>query len=300
MIPTSAHPKELWPGIVAFFGAVYDEHNEEFSEIFDTESSSKAYEERVQQRGFGLAPVKDQGASIQYEGTQAGYTSRIVNITYAIGATITREAIEDNQYESLAPRFARHQAFSIRQTQENVAANVLNRAFNTSYTGGDGKALCVNDHPEANGSQSNLLTVAADLSESALENMLIQIAQATDSKGLKIALIGRKLIVHPGDLFNATRILDSVLRSGTPNNDINAIKKLGLLPDGVTANHYLSDSDAWFVKTNAPEGMIRQVRRAVEFAQDNDFDTENAKMKASIREGYGWGDWRGAFGSPGA
>lgn len=300
VMTTGAHPKELWPGIQAFFGATYDEHNEEWSEIFDPEISTKAYEERLQHRGFGLAPKKDQGASISFEDTTAGYTSRIVNITYALGAVITREAIEDGQYESLATRLARYLAFSIRQTEENVGANVLNRAFSSSYLGGDGVCLCSASHPEASGNQSNLLTVAADLSEVALENMLIQVSQATDSKGLKVALIGKKLIVHPSEIFNATRILDSVLRSGSANNDINALKKMGMLPDGVVANHYLSNEDAWFVKTNAPEGMICQNRRAVEFAKDNDFDTENAKMKASIRKGFGWGDWRGLYGTPGA
>lgn len=299
-ITSGAHPKELWPGVKAFFGATYDEHQEEWSQVFDVETSDKAYEERVQHVGFGLAPVKSQGASISYEDTQAGYVSRIVNITYALGAVVTREAIDDGLYESIAMRLARYLSFSIRQTEENVGANVLNRAFNTSYVGGDSKALCVSDHPEVGGNQSNVLTVAADLSETALENMLIQISQAVDEKGLKVSLIGKKLVIPPALMFVATRILESVGRSGTDYNDVNALKQLGMLPDGVTVNHYLTDADAWFVKTNVPEGLICQERRAVEFGKDNDFDTENAKMKASIRKGFGWGNWRGLYGTPGA
>lgn len=300
MITTGAHPKELWPGVKAFFGASYDEHAEEWSQIFDVESSDKSYEERVHHVGLGLAPVKDQGASISFEDTQQGYVSRITNVTYALGGIVTREAIEDGQYESIATRLARYMAFSIRQTQENVAANVLNRAFSNTYTGGDGLELCSAVHVTADGTQSNELAVAADFSETALEDLLVQIMNATDTKGLKISLIGQKLIVPPALTFEAARVLESVNQSGTANNDVNAIRALGMLPQGVAVNHYLTDADAWFVKTNAPDGMIYQTRRAVEFAKDNDFDTENAKMKASIRFGVGWADWRGIFGSPGA
>jgi phage major head subunit gpT-like protein len=300
MITTGAHPKELWPGVKAFFGATYDEHPEEYGQIFDSESSDKAYEERVHHVGLGLAPVKDQGASISFEDTQQGYVSRITNVVYALGGIVTREAIEDGQYESIATRLARYMAFSVRQTQENVCANVLNRAFNSSYTGGDGLELCSAVHVTSDGTQSNELAVASDFSESALEDLLVQIMNATDTKGLKISLIGQKLIVPPALSFEAARVLESVNQSGTANNDINAIRALGMLPGGVAVNHYLTDTDAWFVKTNAPEGMIYQTRRAVEFAKDNDFDTENAKMKASIRFGVGWADWRGIYGSPGA
>jgi len=300
MITTGSHPKSLWPGVKAFFGANYDEHSMEYSQIFDAESSDKGYEERVHHVGLGLAPVKDQGQSISFEDTAQGYTSRISNITYALGAVVTREAIEDGQYESIANRLARYIAFSIRQTLENVGANVLNRAFNSSYTGGDGKELCATDHVTADGSQSNELASAADLSEASLENLLIQIMNATDTKGLKISLIGQKLIVPPALTFTANRILESVGRTATANNDINAIKNMGMLPGGVSVNHYLTDADAWFVKTNAPEGLICQDRRGVEFAKDNDFDTENAKMKGSVRKGFGYGDWRGIFGTPGA
>lgn len=300
VITTGAHPKELWPGVKAFFGATYDEHPEEYGQIFDMEPSDKLYEERVHHVGLGLAPVKNQGASISFEDTAQGYVSRITNVTYALGAIVTREAIEDGQYESIAMRLARYLAFSIRQTEENVAANVLNRAFNSSYVGGDGLELCSTAHVTSNGTQSNELAVAADLSEQSLEDMIIQIMQATDTKGLKISLTGQKLIIPPALTFEAARILESVNQSGTANNDINAIRALGLLPGGVVGNHYLTDPDAWFIKTNAPEGLICQTRRAVEFAKDNDFDTENAKMKASVRKGFGWADWRCLYGSPGA
>lgn len=299
-ISTGSHPKDLWPGVKAHFGATYDEHPEEFSMCFDIQSSDKKYEERVQYRGMGLAPVKSEGASINFEDTAQGYVSRITNITYGIGGIVTRDAIDDGQYENLATRVAGHIAFSIRQTQENVAANVLNRAFTAGYTGGDGVVLCSASHPEANGNQSNILSVAADLSEASIEDMCIQIMNATDSKGLKVSLIGRKLIIPPALTFEATRILKSSLQSGTSNNDVNALKVSGMLPDGIAVNHYLTDADAWFIKTNAQEGLIYQTRRAVEFAKDNDFDTENAKMKGTIRFGVGWADYKGVYASAGA
>lgn len=294
-ITTGNHPKDLWPGVKKFFGDTYEEHPTEYTEIFDVQSSDKSYEERVQYVGLGLAPVKSQGASITFEDSRQGYTSRINNITYAIGGIVTREAIEDGQYESIASRISRYIAFSIRQTEENVGANVLNRAFNTSYLGGDGVCLISASH-----TRSNILSVAADFSESALEDMLIQIMQATDENGLKISLIGKKLIIPTQLTFEATRVLESLQQSNSANNDINALKKLGMLPDGVSANHYLTDADAFFIKTNAPEGMICQERRSVEFAKDNDFDTENAKMKGSVRKGFGWADYLGMYGSPGA
>ncbi len=300
VMSTGSHPKDLWPGVKAHFGNVYDEHPEEYMQIFDQETSDKSYEERVQYVGFGLAPVKSKGASISFDDAQQGYVSRITNITYAIGGIVTREAIEDGQYESVASRIAKYIAFSIRQTEENVSANILNRAFNASYVGGDGVTLINSAHPETGGDQSNVLSVAADLSEASLEDMLIQIMLATDSRGLKVSLVGRRLIVPPQLAFEANRILESMQRVGTADNDINAIKNMGMIPDGAAVNHYLSDTNAWFIKTNAPEGMICQSRRAVEFGQDNDFDTENAKMKGSIRKGWGWADWRGLYGTPGA
>jgi len=300
VMTTGAHPKDLWPGVKAHFGATYDEHPQEWSMIFDTETSNKAFEERVQYVGMSLAPTKNQGASITFDDAKQGYVSRITNITYGIGGIVTREAIEDGQYESVATRIARYIAFSIRQTIENVAANIINRATNASYTGGDGVVLATASHPEHNGNQSNLLSSAADLSETSLEDMLIQIMNATDSKGLKISLIGQKLIIPTALAFDAQRILKSVQQSGTANNDVNALRDMGMLPGGIVVNHYLTDTDAWHIKTNAMEGLIAQTRRAVEFDKDNDFPTENAQMKGTIRMGFGWADWRGFYHSAGS
>jgi hypothetical protein len=298
-ITTGSHPKSLWPGVKAFFGKTYAEKPLVCTMVFDEQSSDKSYEERVEETGFGLAPVKGEGASISYDTDAQGYTSRFVNVTYGLGAKVTMEAIEDNQYESVAKSKAAKLARSMRQTKENVFANVLNRAFNASYVGGDASAMIVNNHATLDGTQSNLLTVAADLSEASLEDMLTQIRQAKDSRGLRIQLKGQKLIVSPENEFEATRILSSVNQSGTANNDINAIRELGLLPGGVVVWDYLTDVDAWFVKTDAPEGLIMQNRRAMSFDQDNDFDTSNACMKAMERYAGGWADWRGVFGSPG-
>jgi len=300
VMTTGAHPKDQWPGVKAHFGASYNEHPEEWTMIFDQEGSDKSYEERVQYVGLGLAPAKTQGASIAFDDAKQGYTSRITNITYAIGGIVTREAIEDGQYESVATRIARYIAFSIRQTCENVGANILNRAVTAAYTGGDGVVLATASHPEHNGNQSNILAPAADLSEAALEDLLIQIMNATDSKGLKISLIGQKLIIPTALAFEATRILKSVQQSNSANNDVNALRDMGMLPGGVVVNHYLNDADAWHIKTNAPEGLIAQNRRAVEFDKDNEFQTENALMKGSIRKGFGWADWRGVYHSQGA
>lgn len=299
-ITTGSHPKSLWPGVKKFFGKTYAEKPIVADMVFDEYSSQKAYEEYVEETGFGLAPVKTEGAGISYDTDAQGYVSRLTNTTYALGAKVTEEAIEDNQYESVARRKAANLARSMRQTKENVFANVLNRGFNSSYTGGDGKELLATDHPTLSGDQSNELAVAADLSEASLEDLLTLIRQAKDSRGLRIQLKGQMLIVPPQLEFEATRIVSSVNQSGTANNDINAMKELGMLPKGVVVWDYLTDADAFFVKTDAPEGLIRQQRRALRLEQDNDFDTSNALMKASERYASGWADWRGVFGSPGA
>jgi phage major head subunit gpT-like protein len=300
VITTGSHPKSLWPGVKAFFGKTYREKPTICAMVFDSMTSDKAYEEIVEETGFGLAPQKAEGASVSYDTDAQGYTTRLTNVTYGLGAIITREALEDNQYESVATRKAGKMARSMRQTKENVHANVLNRAFTAAYAGGDGKELLATDHPSLAGSQSNELAVAADLSEASLEDGLIMIRQATDSRGLRIQLEGQKLIVPAQLAFEATRILSSVNQSGTANNDINAMKALGLLPGGVVIWDYLSDADAWFIKTDAPEGLVTLQRRALALSQDNDFDTENARMKATERYVSGWGDWRGLYGSAGA
>lgn len=299
-ITTGSHPKSLWPGVKKFFGKVYAEKPMACEMVFDQYSSEKAYEEYVEETGFGLAPVKPEGSGISYDTDAQGYVSRLTNTTYGLGAKVTQEAIEDNQYESVARKKSAKLARSMRQTKETVFANILNRGFNSGYTGGDGKELFATDHPTLSGSQSNELAVAADLSEASLEDLLTLIRQAKDSRGLRIQLKGQKLIVPPELEFEATRILSSVNQSGTANNDINAMRELGLLPGGVVVWDYLTDADAFFVKTDAPDGLIRQQRRALSIDQDNDFDTSNACMKATERYAGGWADWRGAFASPGA
>lgn len=300
IITTGNHPKALWPGMRAFWGRQYDEHPQEWSNIFDSESSEKNYEEDTEVTGFGLATVKNQGAAVSYDSETQGPTKRYTHVTYGLGYIVTREELEDNLYEVVSKRRIKALSFSVRQTEETVAANIMNRAFNSSYTGADGKEMCAPDHPTADGTQSNELATASDLSEAAIEDLCIQVMNAKNSRGLRIALMPKKLIVPPNEAFNAERILKSTLQSGTANNDINAIRSMGVLPGGVVVNHYLSDTDAWWIKTNAPNGLMRFNRRATEFKQDNDFDTENAKAKSTLRFSVGWTDWRAIYGSPGA
>lgn len=300
-ITTGSHPKALWPGVAAFFGKTYAEKPMACDMVFDLKKSTKAYEEYVEETGFGLAPVKAEGASISYDTDSQGYISRIVNVTYGLGAKVTMEAIDDNQYEDVAKSKSGKLARSMRQTKENVYANILNRAFSGSGAlGGDNVTLCANNHPTLSGNQSNLGTVAADLSEASLEDLLTVIRLAKNSRGLRIQLKGVKLIVPPQLEFIATRIMSSTNQAGTANNDINAVRSLGMLPGGIVVWDYLSDADAWFIKTDATDGLIKQQRKALALAQDNDFDTSNACMKATERYAGGWADWRGVFASPGA
>lgn len=299
-ITTGTHPKSLWPGVKAFFGKTYAEKPMVCDMVFSKMSSDKAYEEVVEETGFGLAPQKPEGQSVSYDTDAQGYTTRFTNVTYGLGAIITQEAIEDNQYENVATRKAAKLARSMRQTKENVHANILNRGFTAAFAGGDGVELFATTHPTLSGNQSNELAVAADLSEASLEDLLILIRQAKDSRGLRIQLEGQKLIVPAALAFEATRIVSSVNQSGTANNDINAMKAMGMLPGGIVIWDYLSDDDAFFVTTDAPEGLTSFQRRALQLTQDNDFDTTNARMKATERFSVGWSDWRGCYASPGA
>lgn len=299
-ITTGSHPKALWPGVKAFFGKTYDEKPLICDMVFDNYTSDKAYEEYVEETGFGLAPVKPEGAGISYDTDAQGYVSRLINVTYALGAKVTMEAIDDNQYENVAKSKAKKLARSMRQTKENVYANVLNRGFNSAYVGGDGVELFSTAHPTLSGSQSNELAVAADLSEASLEDALILIRQMKDSRGLRIQAQGVKLVIPSQLFFTATRIMSSVNQSGTANNDINAVRSTGMLPGGIVTWDYLTDPDAWFIKTDVDDGLIRQTRKAMSFTQDNDFDTSNACMKAMERYSAGWADWRGMVASPGA
>ena len=299
-ITTGSHPKQNWPGVKKIFGSSYDEKPSVFSMVFKETSSDKGYEEYVEETGFGLAPIKAQGASIQYDTDAQGYISRITNVTYGLGAKVTQEAIEDNQYFKVASKKSRKLARSMKHTKEQVFANILNRGFNSSYTGGDGVELLSTAHPTVDGTQSNELAVAADLSEASLEDMLTLVRGLTDSRGLRIQARGMKLVVPSALEFAATRILSSANQSGTANNDVNAMRTLGLLPGGVVVWDYLTDPDAFFATTDVDDGLIYQNRRGLSLEQDNDFDTSNACMKATERYAGGWGDWRGIVGSPGA
>lgn len=300
VITTGNHPKALWPGMRAFWGRQYSEHPVEWKQIFEDNTSEKNYEEDTEVTGFGLATTKDQGAAVAYDSESQGPTKRYTHVTYGLGYIVTREELEDNLYETVSKRRIKALAFSIRQTEEIIAANILNRAFNSSYTGGDGKEMLATDHPTLDGTQSNELATPADLSEASLEDLCIQIMNTKNSRGLRIAMMPKKLITSPSEAFNAERILKSQLQSGTANNDINALKSMGAIPGGVVVNHYLTDLDAFFIQTNCPNGLMRFTRRGTEFRQDNDFDTENAKAKSTLRFSVGWTDWRGIFGSAGA
>jgi hypothetical protein len=297
IITRSTNPDLLWPGIQAIFGTTYEKLDKEYTRIFDVRRSTKAYEKVAEATGLGIAVVKPEGSSITYDAPGQGPTNVMTHATYGLGYIMTREADEDNQYQDVAEANAAALPWSMWTTKEIVHANVLNRAFNGSYAGGDGQPLASASHPTANGTQSNLLT-AADLSEAALEDALTTIASAKNSAGLPIALRAVRLIVGPGQIFNATRILESDGRSGTANNDLNAFKTLGLVPE-IVVNHYLDDPDAWFLQTNAPNGLISYQRRALALEKDNDFDTENRKHKATERYSAGWGDARSIFANAG-
>ncbi len=299
VITTGNHPSALWPGIKAWWGRRYNEHQEEYTQLYDMESSSQNYEKDVELTGFGLAPVKAQGASVIYDSELQGTISQYVHVAYALGYIVTKEELDDGLYEEVSKRRAQALAFSMRQTKENVAANRYNRAFNTSYTYGDGKAMCVSDHPTVDGTQSNVLAVAADLSELSLEDMTIQIMNATNSKGLKINLMPKSLHLATANYFNVERILKSQLQNDTANNAVNVLKTMGTIPQ-VVVSHYFSDPDAWFIRTNAPRGMIGYNRVPIQFTRDNDFDTENAKAKNYERYSFGLTDFRGIYGTPGA
>lgn len=299
-ISTGNHPKALWPGVHKFVMGEYDEHPTEYTEIFDMEKSKMAYEEDVEMTGFGLAQRKGEAASTAYDSHSQGFTQRYTHVAYSLGYIVTREEQDDNLYSSKSFKRGKMLAFSFRTTKEIVAANILNRGFNSAYVGGDGTELFATAHDTLSGNQSNALATPADLSEAALEDVLIQINEAKNSRGLQIALRGEKLIVSPSDSFNAERIMKSTLRTGTDHNDINAIKSMGLLPGGICVNHYLTDADAWFVKTSAPNGLTGFQRTPFEFKKDNDFDTDNAKAKGYERYSFGWSDWRGVYGSAGA
>jgi hypothetical protein len=301
IITTGSFSKALWPGIKSWYGKAYDEFPVEYTHLFDTETSRKAFEEDVGTSGLGLFQVKPEGAPIAYDTERQGFVTRYTHIKYGLGFVITKEMFEDDQYDIVGQKRSKALAFSLRQTKEVLGASVYNRAFNPAFVGGDGVSMLNAAHPTvAGGTYSNILAVAADFSEASLEQALIDIMKYTDDRGNRISVMAKSLILPTDLYFEAERILKSPFTPGTANNAINALKSTGKFPDGAKICHYLTDSDAWFIRTNVQDGLKYYERQADDFSEYNDFDTENAKYKATFRCSFGWTDPRAIYGSPGA
>lgn len=299
LISTASHPKALWPGIKQWWGQVYDEHPVEYTDLFDSDTSGQNYEEDVQLTGFGLASVKPEGQGVQYDSEVQGFTTRYTHVAYSTGYVVTKEELDDNLYEQVSRRRAAALAMSFRQTKENVAANVYNRAFNGSYTGGDATSLANVAHPNTSGGTwANRPTVDVDLSESALEDAVIAIMGLQNDRGLLINIMPHTLIIARQELMNAQRILKSSYQTGNANNDINVIKSGNYIPGGFKVNHYLTSPHAWFIRNTIPgkTGMKYYERVGIQFDQDNDFDTMNMKAKGYERYSFGWSDPRAIWG----
>mgnify|MGYP003631114503 CR=1 FL=1 len=292
--------KELEPGLNALFGLEYDRYENQDTEIFDTESSDRAFEEEVMLGGFANAAVKPEGQGIVYDDAQETYTARYTNETVALAFALTEEAVEDNLYDKLSTRYTKALARSMANTKQVKAANILNNAFAAANPGGDGVPLNSAAHPTLSANQTNTLAVAADLNETSLEQMLIDIAGMQDERGMRIALRGMKMIIPVNLQFIAERLMKSAGRPGTADNDINATKNMGMVPEGYVVNNFLTDTDAWWIKTDAPNGLKHFNRAPIRTAMEGDFDTGNVRYKARERYSYGWSDWRGIFGTPGA
>jgi hypothetical protein len=292
--------KELLPGLNALFGLEYKQYGEEHKEIYDTETSERSFEEETKLSGFSAAPVKAEGAAIAYDNAQEAWTARYNHETIALGFSITEEAVEDNLYDSLSKRYTKALARAMAYTKQVKAASVLNNGFSSSYVGGDGKPLFAADHPLISGGVNSNRLTASDLNETSLEAAVIQIAGWTDERGLLIAAKPNKLIVPPALMFTAKRLLDTELRVATADNDINALKAMGSIPGGYTVNHFLTDTNAWFLTTDVPNGMKHFVRTPLQNSMDGDFDTGNVRYKSRERYSFGWSDPLGMFGSPGA
>ena len=293
--------KELLPGLNALFGLEYAKYGEEHKEIFETETSDRSFEEETKLSGFGSAPTKQEGAAIEYDNAQEAFTARYTHETVAMGFAITEEAVEDNLYDSLSARYTKALARAMAYTKQVKGADILNNAFAAGTTYGDGKSLCATDHPLVGGGvNSNEPAVAADLNETSLEAAVIQIAGWTDERGLLIAAKPKKLIIPPNLQFVATRLLETEGRVGTADNDLNAIKSNGVVPQGYTVNNYLTDTDNWFLTTDIPNGLKHFVRSPMATSMDGDFDTGNSRYKARERYSFGVSDPLGIFGSPGA
>lgn len=292
--------KELLPGLNALFGLEYKQYGEEHKEIFEQETSERSFEEEVKLSGFAAAPVKNEGAAIAYDNAQEAYTARYNHETIAMGFSITEEAMEDNLYDSLSARYTKALARAMAYTKQVKGANILNRAFNASYTYGDGVVLCSTAHPlVSGGTNSNRPATASDLNETSLESAIIQISNWTDERGLLVAGKPKKLVIPPDLMFIAQRLLKTEGRVGTADNDINAVRSMGVIPGGFSVNHYLTDTNAWFITTDIPNGLKYFVRTPMSTSMDGDFDTGNARYKARERYSFGVSDALGIFGSPG-
>ena len=292
--------KELEPGLNALFGLEYKNYADEHTQIFDIENSDRAFEEEVMLSGFANASVKPEGSGVNYDTAQESFTARYTHETLALAFSITEEAIEDNLYDRLASRYTKALARSMANAKQVKAANVLNNAFDSNFTGGDGVELCSAVHPIVAGTFKNELSTAADLNETSLEQSLIDIAAMTDERGLKIAAKGVKMIIPSALQFTAERLMKSQGRTGTADNDINAVGSMGMIPQGYVVNHYLTDTDAFFIKTDVPNGLKMFVRAPIKTAMEGDFETGNVRYKARERYSFGFSDPRGIFGSPGA
>lgn len=296
IVNSGSFSKALWPGVNAWYGKAYDEYPVEWTALFDKYTSRKAFEEDVGMSGFGLAQIKPEGQGISYDTEVQGFITRYTHIAYGLGFIVTKEAFEDDQYDVVAERRARALAFSMRQTKETVAANVYNRAFNSSYVGGDGVSLINSSHPNvAGGTWSNTLSVNANLSEAALEQACIDISRLKNDRGMLVQIVPQSIHIPPDLQFTLERILKSQYRVGTANNDINALVSMGKFPKGVHVNHYFTSTTAWFIRTNSPDGLKYFERRPEAFTEDNDWDTENAKFKATARYSFYWTDPRQLF-----
>ena len=293
--------KELEPGLNALFGLEYSKYGDEAAEIFESETSDRAFEEEVMLSGFGAAPTKSEGAGVEYDSATEVYTARYTHETVAMAFALTEEAVEDNLYDRLSNRYTRALARSMAHSKQVKGASILNNGFNNNFTGGDGKELLATDHPlSVGGTFSNEPTTATDLNETALENGLISISQFTDERGLIVALRGRKLVIPAELQFVAERLMKSEGRVGTADNDINALRSSGAIPEGYTVNHFLTDPDAFFILTDAPNGLKHFTRAPLRTAMEGEFNTGNMRFKARERYSYGWSDPRGIYGSPGA
>jgi hypothetical protein len=293
--------KELLPGLNALFGLEYARYGEEHKEIYETETSERSFEEETKLSGFTAAPVKNEGSAIRYDNAQEAWTARYNHETIAQGFSLTEEAIEDNLYDSLSARYTKALARSMAYTKQVKAASILNNGFSNAYAGGDGVALFSSAHPlTSGGTNSNIPTTPADLNETSLEAAVIQIAAWTDERGLLIAAKPRKLVIPPALQFVATRLLETSLRVGTTDNDINALKNNGSIPEGYAINHFLTDNNAWFLTTDVPNGMKHFIRSPLQNSMDGDFDTGNVRYKARERYSFGWSDPLGMYGSAGA